>query len=138
MLKSITDYEQINISIIYIEEDIFIRGNFSDLMTIFSNILNNAQDVFTQRNIEKKEIKIEISKNENFVNIVIEDNAGGIKSENINEIFNMYFTTKHKSQGTGLGLYLTNMIVEKKFDGNISVENSELGAKFTIQLPLLK
>lgn len=136
MLKSITDYEQINISTIYIEEDIFIKGNFSDLMTIISNIINNAQDVFIERNIEKKEIKIEISKYEDFVNITIEDNAGGIKLENINEIFNMYFTTKHKSQGTGLGLYHTNILIEKKFNGSISVENSEIGAKFTIKLPI--
>lgn len=138
MLKSITDYEQINISTTYTQEDIFIKGNFSDLMTILSNILNNAQDIFREKNIEKKEIKIKISKNEEFVNIDMEDNAGGIKFENIHKIFDMYFTTKHKSQGTGLGLYLANMIIEKKFKGNIYVENGEFGAKFTIKLPLLK
>ena len=138
MLKSITDYEQINISTIYIEEDIFIKGNFSDLMTIISNILNNAQDVFIERNIENKQIKIQILKNEDNVSIFIEDNAGGIKVENIDKIFDMYFTTKYKSQGTGLGLYLTHMIIEKKFKGTISVENSEIGAKFIINLPLFK
>lgn len=138
ILKSITEYNQIVISTIYSNENIFIKGRFSDLMTIFSNILNNAQDIFTQRNIKNKEIKIGILKNENFVNIIIEDNAGGIDSKNMDKIFNMYFTTKHKSQDTGLGLYFTNMIIEKKFKGKISVENSKLGAKFIIELPISK
>ena len=89
ILKSITEYNQIVVSTIYSNENIFIKGRFSDLMTIFSNILNNAQDIFTQRNIKNKEIKIGILKNENFVNIIIEDNAGGVDSKNIDKIFNM-------------------------------------------------
>ena len=138
ILKSITDNNQIVISTIYSNENIHIKGRFSDLMTIFSNILNNAQDIFTQRNIKNKEIKIGILKNEKFVNIIIEDNAGGVDVKDINKIFNMYFTTKHKSQGTGLGLYFTKMIIEKKFKGKVSVENSKLGAKFIIELPISK
>lgn len=138
MLKSITEYNQMVISTIYCKENIFIKGRFSDLMTTISNILKNAQDVFEERNIKNKEVKIEILKNENFVNIIIEDNAGGIDTKNIDKIFNMYFTTKHKSQGTGLGLYFTNMIIEKRFKGKINVENSKLGAKFIIEIPISK
>uniref|UniRef100_UPI004048AFFD ATP-binding protein n=1 Tax=Aliarcobacter sp. TaxID=2321116 RepID=UPI004048AFFD len=73
-----------------------------------------------------------------YVFIIIEDNAGGVQKEIINKIFDMYFTTKHKRQGTGLGLYLTKIIIEKKFKGNINVQNGELGSKFLIKLPIFQ
>ena len=67
----------------------------------------------------------------------IEDNAGGIDKNIINKIFDIYFTTKHQSQGTGLGLYISYEIIQKYFNGKLYVENSDSGAKFIIELPII-
>lgn len=97
---------------------------------------------------EKKDklIFIDILKNNDKAVIKIKDTAGGIKEDIINRIFEPYFTTKHKSQGTGIGLYMTLEIVDKHMNGEISVSNKEfvynktkyVGAEFKIILPLKK
>lgn len=66
--------------------------------------------------------------------IRVEDNAGGIAEDKINNVFKPYFSTKHKSSGTGIGLYMSKEIIES-VSGSISVENGEFGAIFTIELP---
>jgi len=66
--------------------------------------------------------------------ITICDNAGGVKLEEPNEIFEPYFTTKDQYNKAGLGLYMSKMIVEKHFGGKLSVENKEDGACFTIRI----
>ncbi len=71
-----------------------------------------------------------------FIFIEIEDNAGGIKQENLKKVFDIYFTTKHQSQGTGLGLYITYHIINKYFKGTVEAKNGQFGAKFIIKLPL--
>ena len=83
-------------------------------------------------------------KENNTAILTIKDNAGGIKNENLDRIFEPYFTTKHKSQGTGIGLYMSLQIVTKHLNGEISVKNDTFienntayfGAKFTILLPI--
>lgn len=74
-----------------------------------------------------------ISKN-NEVIIIVEDNALGIDEKIIERIFDPYFTTKYKSKGTGVGLYLAKMILQNSLNGDLSVENGKEGAKFKIKL----
>lgn len=138
ILSGMLEYNQIEISISCPKEELFVDGNTNDLRTILSNIINNAQDVLVERNIQNKQINLYLTKDRDYVYLSIEDNAGGIDDKIINKIFDMYFTTKHKSQGTGLGLYLTYIIVEKKFKGKISVNNTDRGSKFTIKLPIFQ
>ena len=83
--------------------------------------------------IKRPKIKINVSKKGTNVIITIEDNAGGIDEDNIDNIFNQFFSDKDK-QSTGVGLYLCKHIVEKKMNGIISVQNINEGAKFTIKL----
>ncbi len=79
-----------------------------------------------------------------FIEIIIKDNAGGIQKDILNKIFDAYFTTKHQSQGTGIGLYMTYQIISKHLFGHIEVVNESykynnkeyMGAKFTIQIPI--
>lgn len=98
------------------------------------NILSNSKDVIEERKIKSPKIILSIKTGKQYTIIRIEDNAGGIKLENIDVIFEPYFTTKHASQGTGIGLYMTKMIIEHNMDGIVNVENSREGALFTIKL----
>ena len=66
----------------------------------------------------------------------IEDNAGGIDQTIIDKIFDPYFTTKFKSKGVGLSLYMSKIIVEKSMDGSLEAENAPGGARFVLTLPL--
>ncbi len=124
----------------FIKKNIFINfciikdkkvGSYKgELIQVLISILNNAEDVLTnKREDELKSICIKVDNN-----IEIIDNGGGINRDIIDNIFEPYFTTKHYSKGTGIGLYLSKMIVEESLLGKISVENIENGAKFKIEI----
>jgi signal transduction histidine kinase len=68
--------------------------------------------------------------------ITIEDNGGGIKEEILHKVFDPYFTTKHKSQGTGIGLYMSYDIIVNHMGGKLYATNTQQGAKFFIELNL--
>ncbi|WP_066167447.1 ABC transporter substrate-binding protein [Aliarcobacter cryaerophilus] len=117
----------------------------NDLIQILMNIITNAKDALKNlKNEELRYIFINISKNQKNVVIEIFDNAMGIKDEIISRIFEPYFTTKHKSQGTGIGLYMSKILVDNNLKGTIFVENYKFlynnidykGAKFNILLPI--
>ena len=110
------------------------------------NIINNAKDALDDgnRSINERFLLVELTKQNNQAHITFQDNANGIPQNIINKIFEPYFTTKHQSQGTGLGLYMTNRIITQSMQGSIKVENTSFvyqdkeyfGAKFTITLPM--
>ena len=101
--------------------------------------LSEAIDTF--RNfIKEKElmnpwIKINLEEKETYVVITIEDNAGGIPTDILPKIFDPYFTTKHKSIGTGLVLHMSKAIIHNSLKGKFYAKNTEDGAKFFIELP---
>ena len=107
-----------------------INGLKNEFSQVILNILNNAIDALMERKVENKKIFIYINEN-----ITIEDNAGGIDEKIINKIFEPYFTTKFQSQGTGIGLYMSKVIIKQHFNGDIIVKNTLNGASFTILLP---
>ncbi|MGB3752248.1 MAG: transporter substrate-binding domain-containing protein, partial [Arcobacteraceae bacterium] len=126
------------------KEDININGYENELIQCFINIFNNAKDALNENHIEKKYIFINTRQVENTVVIQIRDNAGGISPKIISRIFEPYFTTKHQSQGTGLGLHMTYNLIVESMKGNIEASNvhytydkeSYTGAEFTLTLPL--
>ena len=144
LLKTKLKTKEINI--IKNSESINIINLENELLQVILNILNNAIDAFEGKEKKEKLIFIDIFRKDEFAIIKVKDNAGGIKEDIINRIFESYFTTKHKSQGTGIGLYMTLEIVDKHMNGEISVSNKEFvynninytGAEFEIILPLKK
>ena len=102
----------------------------NELIQVVLNLIKNAEDVLTQRKIEKPRIKIIVNANQ----LLIEDNAGGIVEQNLERIFDPYFSTKDKN-GTGLGLYMSKVIIEEHCKGKLNVKNSKQGAQFTVTLP---
>ena len=107
-----------------------------ELSQVIINIFNNAKDALVERDISEPFIRIDCLKGTNSVTVTIEDNAGGINTDIIDKIFDPYFTTKSKTQGTGLGLHMSYKIITESLNGKLSVENSDLGAKFFIEFPL--
>jgi len=123
-----------------------IHGFKNELIQVFINILNNAKDEFQKNNKKEKLIFVSTYTNDKMCIISIKDNAGGIKKTLLNRIFEPYFTTKDKTQGTGIGLYICEEIITKHMDGFITVENVNYtydnkeyyGAEFKINLPYIK
>ena len=109
----------------------------NELQQVIINIIRNAEDALIEnRDVENRLIKISTQDLKKHVLIEIEDNAGGIQTSIMEKIFEPYFSTKDDKKGTGLGLYMAKMIIEKHAHGQIRVENTDKGAKFIIKLPL--
>lgn len=106
-----------------LEENIQIDGYENELTQCFINIFNNAKDALKEKDIDKKLIFISTSTNEDKTIIKIKDNAGGIPDDVLPHIFEAYFTTKHKSQGTGLGLNMTYNLIVDGMKGIIEANN---------------
>ena len=107
----------------------------SALPQVLMNLINNAKDIMVERDIEDKWIEIDLKENNDDIIISIEDNGGGVPQDIIDKIFDPYFTTKHQSQGTGLGLYMSKEIVQKHLLGKLDIKNTTHGAKFFIKIP---
>jgi len=95
--------------------------------------LVNAKDALIMNHIKNANIVLNIDIKDNVSIVQVKDNAGGINKDHIESIFDPYFSTK-KSQGTGLGLYMSKMIIETNMQGKLSVLNDEKGAVFTISI----
>ena len=107
-----------------------INGYKNEYAQVIVNIVSNAKDILIDRKIENPQIRIYLK---NTDTLCIEDNAGGVDKEIIDKIFDPYFTTKY-DYGTGIGLYMTKLIIEEKMHGTIDVKNSENGAVFSIKV----
>ena len=116
----------------------------NELIQVLMNILVNAKDALRHLVSAEKYILINVFQEENQVIIQIKDNAEGIDESIIDKIFEPYFTTKHQFNGTGIGLYMSKLLVEKHLNGTIRVRNEEFtfmdkihkGAVFEIILPI--
>ncbi|MGJ0493737.1 PAS domain-containing sensor histidine kinase [Aliarcobacter cryaerophilus] len=128
--------EEENISIKFdIVKDLEIFGLKNELTQVLLNLINNSKDAFIQKNITKKEIVFKTYKKDDFIVFEYIDNAQGLNKELFDKIYEPYFTTKHQSSGTGLGLFICKIIIENSFEGEIMHENIENGLKFTLKFP---
>ena len=131
--------------VLNLEKNISINGYENELIQCLINIFNNAQDALLQNNIIKKYICISTAVLENNNAIIkIKDNAGGIPDDILPKIYDPYFTTKHQSQGTGLGLHMTYNLIVDGMEGSIEASNvtyeykdkEYTGAEFVITIPI--
>jgi len=114
-----------------------LQGYPGELRQAMINLINNAKDALLESSKNKKRwIKIALYSNEERVFLEVSDNAGGIPKENLDRVFEPYFSTKSQKHGTGLGLYISKMIVEEHEGGVLSVANGEEGAIFTMSFLL--
>lgn len=138
------------------EKDLSIDGFQNSFTQVILILINNAIDALklTMENKESKKdfnplIAISLDKVGYNVALCVKDNAGGIHLEDKSKVFEPYFTTKHKSAGTGVGLYMAKQIIERQFNGTINVSNTHwsngdygsdeyFGAEFSINIPLQK
>lgn len=133
-------FKHYNININFNSDGNLIVNSFSnELSQVVLNILNNSKDALLDNNITTPKISILIDDKSKFAYLSIIDNAGGVSDKIIDKIFEPYFTTKEQGKGTGIGLYMSKIIIENNIKGSLFVENIELdkevGAKFTIKIP---
>ncbi|WP_294966978.1 HAMP domain-containing sensor histidine kinase [Sulfurimonas sp.] len=118
--------------ILFVNTDKVIHGYPTEYAQVILNLISNARDVLVEKRVHKPKIHILIDVQEDKSIVEIKDNAGGIKNEDFDLIFDPYFSTKDSSKGTGLGLYISKLIIEKNMKGELNVHNDNNGAVFTV------
>lgn len=103
--------------------DSFVTGYPNEFSQVIMNLFSNAKDALEENQPRTKCIEVVIRKQENYAVISVIDNGGGISDTVRDRMFEPYFTTKHKSSGTGIGLYMSQQIIEKQMQGTISGTN---------------
>lgn len=113
-----------------------VLGFPNEFSQVVLNIINNARDVLLDRRVPDPVIRIVCRCAGETAVVTIEDNAGGIPEELLDKVFDPYFTTKDKTQGTGLGLYMAKMILSKGMGGHLQARNAGNGAEFVMKIPI--
>jgi C4-dicarboxylate-specific signal transduction histidine kinase len=109
-------------------------GYSNEYAQVLLNLLSNAKDVLVEKNVADPRIDINISRADDRSVVTITDNGGGISEDVMPKIFDPYFTTKEKMQGTGIGLYMSKIIIEQNMGGSLTARNVEDGVTFIIEV----
>ncbi|WP_072681372.1 sensor histidine kinase [Arcobacter sp. LA11] len=142
-----SSYKSNDIELIIEESENFLfKALYNEFIQVIINILNNAKDAFEHSTLKDRVVILSSVLEDNCYTLYIKDNAGGIPEDIINRIFEPYFTTKHQSLGTGIGLYMTKDIIENHLDGTIIAYNEKVeykdtlrtGAVFKLTIPNVK
>ena len=133
MIKPITQKNGIELSF-QAEEELKVLGFVNNFSQVLLNIFNNAKDVLVEKGLEEKKIMVNLYEENNTIFLSIEDNAGGIPKEILDKIFDPYFSTKKEKNGTGLGLYMSKIIIQDQMHGKLFAKNTQNGAKFVIEI----
>lgn len=125
----------INYSLEMEDESIKFNGHFNEFSQVIINLLTNAKDALLEKNIIDGCIQIKVSNDIDNIYIEILDNGGGISKDAFPKLFEPYFTTKANDEGTGIGLYMSKIIIEEHHAGKVEVSNTENGACFRVAFP---
>jgi|GEM_PF-2461891 len=118
-----------------IADDMCANGYPNEYAQVVLNILGNAKDALIANGIQAAFIRIEGYSEDGKAVVLVRDNAGGIDADVIDRIFDLYFTTKGEGTGTGIGLYMSKVIIENNMGGRLSARNVNGGAEFRIEIP---
>jgi len=128
-------YRNNNIAIeLEAREDALIQGFSNEFSQVLLNLFANAKDAILQRHVKDGKVRIRLDCEGESVTVRIADNGGGIPASIIEKVFEPYFSTKEL--GTGVGLYMSKMIIENSMHGQISAHNHGDGAEFIIVCPV--
>lgn len=111
--------------------DYSLKGTEMELSQVLINLITNSIQAFNEKDIENREIEVVSFTNKDKNYLVVKDNAGGIEQENLEKLFDPYYTTKE--EGTGIGLYMVKLIIKNSFKGELKVEKLDDGLRFIIQ-----
>ena len=111
-----------------------VKTYINELKQVLLNIMKNAEDVLLEKEIANPCICIETNCENNRIILSVKDNGGGIPSQIIDNIFDPYFTTKEKKEGTGIGLYMSKIIIEEHCHGKLYFDTNKYETTFTIEL----
>lgn len=142
LLDSTISNNEIKVVTKFLDKRYNIEGYPNEFIQVIINIINNSKDAFIMNDVKTKVIEIKEELNKDSYKLMITDNAGGIPENIIYKVFDPYFTTKHKSQGTGIGLYMSHQIITDHMKGEFFVNNVNYkyeeeqykGCCFTIKL----
>lgn len=134
-LKETIRLNNIEVTVV-LENDVLINGLPNQLSQVLFSIIKNAIDAIVQNNVSEKKIILTINGLNGNLTMTIQDSGGGVDEVYVTKLFDAYFTTKDEQTGTGLGLYISKVIIEKNFKGNISAVNKEKGLCITINFPI--
>ena len=127
---------------IRIIKDLQYHDNFvsypNELKQVILNLIKNAEDILTENQIQNPSIKISSYQENSDIILEVSDNGGGIPHAILDKVFDPYFSTKKDKDGTGLGLYMSKIIVETHCNGKLTVTNSSVGAVFKVYLKLIE
>lgn len=135
---ALLDKDQLNIDLkLTMDKSIQLNTFENELKQVLINIINNAKDAFIEKKVVKPRFRISLKQGGSFIYINLTDNAGGIDPEIMDQIFLPYFSTKSEKNGTGIGLYMSKVIIENHIGGVLSMSNNLAfgGADFCIQIP---
>jgi C4-dicarboxylate-specific signal transduction histidine kinase len=116
------------------QPEVTVFGYSNEYAQVLLNVLSNAKDVLVERCVAEPRIDISIFRSDENSVVTITDNGGGIGVDILPKIFDPYFTTKEKTQGTGIGLYMSKIIIEQNMGGSLSVQNVDGGVAFRIEV----
>ncbi len=137
IVSAALDYYHISVHFDAKPNTYFIQGSASEFSQVILNLLNNSKDALA-RQTQQGRINIDISSENGMLNVLFCDNGGGIELSILPKIFKPYTSTKYKDGGTGIGLYMSQLIVEQKMNGKIIAYNTDNGACFKLTLPQRK
>jgi len=133
IIQSVLDLNQIAFGKT-IDSSVIIHGNPNALAQVILSILQNIIDIVRNKRLKDAQVSLSLHDTDTHIILTITDNVGGIQIDPIDDIFKP-FKSKKMTPSTGIGLYMSKLIIESKFHGEIHANNIEGGAKFTIQLP---